>query len=578
MLLIIAGLFFFGFVFVGIGLLISRPDIDSAGEIKNFPRRFWIGLAFSIGFLQIWHLFLPINLACLIVHILAALAGYILARKNVVGALRQMKWQNALPGVMVMILTGIVIGSFSIDGNLHFDHGMYHLQTVQWLENYAIVPGLGNVHHRLAFNNASFLYVSLLNQGIFHGYAFYIANSLLAWVLVLQCLLSVINLIMRDGLLMKADYFYALILPFFLWFMPNFYFSGYSPDLFIAVLQMLLAGELLALAENINNPASLRRNVNLILLLGVLMICIKLSGLVYAAAFMLAAIIIFFKTNLGDKQELKFLWSRIPMLLLLGVPWLVRSVILSGYLVYPSAMISFDFIWKIPRTMVEPITGVIYNWSRYGSTISPDTPFLQWLPQWLWTVPRGLREGWILGSALLLVFLVIWASKKFRLQDYKSQFLVIGFALLHILYWFLAAPEIRFIGMAYWIAFAVLLSVLVEWFAQLKPQVSKKGMSLAIIAVSMFWLNPEVPRDFGLTRTLVKPPSEYKIASQFVSHDDLVSKTTLSGLTVYLANDESLQGCWDLPLPCTRVADYYSKLALIDPNDMQKGFYIKMPE
>ena len=578
MLLIIMGLFFFLFVFIGIGLLVFHSSADSGLGIKDFFRLIWIGLAFSIGFLQIWHLFFPINLACLIVHILAALAGYILAHKNVIRAIRQLKWQNALPELMVMILTGIVIGSFSIDGNLHFDHGMYHLQTVQWLENYAIVPGLGNVHHRLAFNNASFLYVSLVNQGMFHGYAFYVANSLLAWVLVLQCMVSVTNLIIRNKRLKKADYYYALILPFFLWYMPNFYFSGYSPDLFIAVLQVLLAGKLIALTENINDPASLRSNVNMILLLGVLMICIKLSGLVYAAAFMLAAIIILFKKNVGDKKEQKFLWSRIPMLLLFGIPWLVRSVILSGYLVYPSAIISFDFIWKIPRTMVEPITGVIYNWSRYGDVISPDTPFLQWLPYWLWTVPRGLWEGWILGVALLLVALVYWSIKKFPLKDYKGQFLVIGFALLHILYWFLAAPEIRFIGMAYWIAFAVLLSVLVEWFVQSIPQVSKKRLSLVIIALVLFWLNPEVPRGFGITRTLVKPPSEYKIASQLVSHENLVSETTLSGLKVYLANDESLQGCWDLPLPCTRVADYYSKLALIDPNDMQRGFYINTQE
>jgi len=578
MLLIIVGLFFFLFVFIGIGLLVFHSSADSGLGIKDFFRLFWIGLAFSICFLQIWHLFFPINLSCLIVHILAALAGYILAHKNVIRAIRQLKWQNALPELMVMILTGIVIGSFSIDGNLHFDHGMYHLQTVQWLENYAIVPGLGNVHHRLAFNNASFLYVSLVNQGVFHGYAFYIANSLLAWALTLQCMVSVTNLIIRNKRLKKTDYYYGLILPFFLWYMPNFYFSGYSPDLFIAVLQVLLAGELIALAENINDPASLRSNVNMILLLGVLMICIKLSGLVYAAAFMLAAIIIFFKKNVGDKKEQIFLWSRIPMLLLFGIPWLVRSVILSGYLVYPSAIISFDFIWKIPRTMVEPITGVIYNWSRYGDVISPDTPFLQWLPYWLWTVPRGLWEGWILGVALLLVALVYWSIKKFPLKDYKGQFLVIGFALLHILYWFLAAPEIRFIGMAYWIAFAVLLSVLVEWFVQSIPQVSKKRLSLVIIALVLFWLNPGVPRGFGITRTLVKPPSEYKIASQLVSHENLVSETTLSGLKVYLANDESLQGCWDLPLPCTRVADYYSKLALIDPNDMQRGFYINTQE
>ncbi len=35
-----------------------------------------------------------------------------------------------------------------------YDTGLYHSQAIQWIEEYGVVKGLGNLHHRFAYNSA----------------------------------------------------------------------------------------------------------------------------------------------------------------------------------------------------------------------------------------------------------------------------------------------------------------------------------------------------------------------------------------------------------------------------------------
>jgi hypothetical protein len=573
------GMITYAIIFLGLGLLVIAPKNESTITTNDCIRAFWIGLVISISFLQIWHLFFPINLTAFFIHCFVATSGFILRRRYISGFIRKLTWRKVLPTLGAGLFLALLVSFFSIDGNLHFDHGLYHLQTVLWLENYAIVPGLGNVHHRLAFNNSSFLYVALLNKGFFSGYAYYISNSLLAWVITLQSLQSISALINKKTIISKKTLFYAIVFPFFIWHVKNFYFAGYSPDFFISVLQVLIAGEFISLMEkDQQDQVGIRLTATQLLVLCLLMVCVKLSGLVYALTFLIATLIVFLIKKQPNISNGRFFITRIMASLVIGIPWLIRSVVLSGYLVYPSSIISFNVLWKIPKSMVDPIASVIYNWSRYGNSISPDTPFAEWLPQWLWTVPRGLKEAWILAVPLAVSMIVLFVFRRFFIKQHLGQILVILFTVSHIVYWFLLAPEIRFIGMSFWVAFSALLIICIDWINHSYAEISTKGVTLLVILFILLWLSPSIPQDFGVKLNLIRPPSEYKISSEFVSKEALVTKTTTSGLTVYLANDYSQQCCWDLPLPCTRAADYYGKLALIDPSNMQRGFYINYDE
>jgi len=45
----------------------------------------------------------------------------------------------------------------------NFDSGLYHFGSIRWLNEYPIVPGLANVHWRLAMNQSYFGFLSLVN-------------------------------------------------------------------------------------------------------------------------------------------------------------------------------------------------------------------------------------------------------------------------------------------------------------------------------------------------------------------------------------------------------------------------------
>lgn len=36
----------------------------------------------------------------------------------------------------------------------HYDTDVYHFQAIKWIEEYGVVPGLGNLHNRFAYNSA----------------------------------------------------------------------------------------------------------------------------------------------------------------------------------------------------------------------------------------------------------------------------------------------------------------------------------------------------------------------------------------------------------------------------------------
>jgi hypothetical protein len=61
----------------------------------------------------------------------------------------------------------------------NYDSGLYHLQSIRWDNTYPIVPGLGNLHERLAFNQSFFEFVAALNFQPYFGHGSALANSFL---------------------------------------------------------------------------------------------------------------------------------------------------------------------------------------------------------------------------------------------------------------------------------------------------------------------------------------------------------------------------------------------------------------
>jgi hypothetical protein len=109
--------------------------------------------------LQLSHFLFPLT-ASIVVPIF--LTGVVFSAPQIVNVLRHFP-QQRLPVmrtatiVIIMLAGASWIASRSMRPPTNGDSGEYHFNTIRWINAFPIVPGLGNLHGRLAFNQ-SFLY------------------------------------------------------------------------------------------------------------------------------------------------------------------------------------------------------------------------------------------------------------------------------------------------------------------------------------------------------------------------------------------------------------------------------------
>ena len=90
--------------------------------------------------------------------------------------------------LVLLVITTIWIAILSMSSPTIFDDGLYHFNSIRWLNEYPIVLGLGNLHSRLAFNQSFFAYVAYLNIYPVFNHGYNLANSFLWLVLLAECL------------------------------------------------------------------------------------------------------------------------------------------------------------------------------------------------------------------------------------------------------------------------------------------------------------------------------------------------------------------------------------------------------
>ncbi|MHC4397396.1 MAG: hypothetical protein ACYS1A_17285, partial [Planctomycetota bacterium] len=176
-------------MFAGVGLVVQRLMGLRRFDADHCLMAFWMGLACTILFLQLWHLKMPVGPLALAMVSAVGLVGLIWNRRDIICWLRTNLPGKRWPLVAMLVLT-IWLANRSAGPCTTDDSGLYHLSGVRWNTAYPIVVGLGNLHGPLAFNNVSFLYGALLETGPWYGRSNHLANGLLLAVLGAQCVLG----------------------------------------------------------------------------------------------------------------------------------------------------------------------------------------------------------------------------------------------------------------------------------------------------------------------------------------------------------------------------------------------------
>ena len=151
---------------------------------------------------------------------------------------------------------------------------------------------------------------------------------------------------------------------------------------------------------------------------------------------------------------------------LTAVPFFIRNVMITGWLVYPFAGIDlFDVDWKIPKWQVEFDATEIGVYGKGLNDVSKqDLPFSEWVPSWFENL-KALEKVFIIMTVAAIfagiIYLVYYIGLMLKYRSYKNMNskkmlwnrdwdfpLVFMVFVTSAIFWFVSAPLVRY-GYAY---------------------------------------------------------------------------------------------------------------------------------
>lgn len=328
------------FVLISFGdiLITVYQKISKKEEYYNFLDLAILGLCFISLPLTIWSLWLPSNQIFLLICLIISIINIFWQKNRWIGYIGKIK--NELKSTPRYIIVSLILFSLIIlvasawvEG--FFDSSYYHHQNIRWNEEYAVVPGLGNLDDKYAFNSQYLLISAIFTFRFLFGQAIYSINTLFIIYVMGWLLFELYNSkyeIKRVIILFSYIIFIVISL--------NFLFDT-STDLLPNIIAFYL------IAKIILYPKALDSNKLLYLISPIFLIICKIS------MFTFIFLSLYLCYTSFKNEEYKTIILFLTFGILLGMPWLARNVILSGYLVYPVYQIDlFSFDWKLPVDVV----------------------------------------------------------------------------------------------------------------------------------------------------------------------------------------------------------------------------------
>jgi hypothetical protein len=436
--------------------------------------------------------------------------------------------------LIVFCIFFFTIASFAFNHVTTYDTWLYHDQTVKWVEQYPAVPGLGNLHTRFTFSTSHFV-----TNAFFENTKTYVYATFL-YVLLLIIATSGLNNILKR----KIDFSSILATSLFI---PSVVFVKDLPSLSndVGGSIFLFATFVLMLVAERKKDMVLRM---LAVVLALFTVTIKLT---FAPLGILACYVLYLWI-----KEKKYSLSAIyfgSIGLLLYVPFFIRNVIQSGYLVYPFKHFDvFTFDWKIPMAKLVSDTSWIQSWARVPGP-SPDivlgNGFWFWFNQWITVSQNKFYVLFVAVSLVIFVFYVI-ANLEFRKHVLEHIWIYITSVTL-VIFWFIQAPDIRFgYGVLFIAIMLFLIGILYVVSHKISEHASIAFYFIFILCLLILFAKMQGIADAKQNVITVSDANKAMLTLSGQSKLISVSPTLLNGTHVVYV---PLFGDWCLtsPLPCT---------------------------
>lgn len=440
-MLIVTGIWIYLFLttfLIGYGILQGLTRFIPY-RVRHADTYLFCGLAAVTVYAQFFSLFDGVGLAANL--LLAAVCLGILwgSRRKLCGSLSKTCrgiWENKGSSAAVMFLFFLFAYGTS-RGMIHYDTGLYHAQSIRWLEEYGVVKGLGNLHCRLAYNSASFALSALYSMAALGGQSYHCTAGWLAFLLAKVCLEIIGPL--RKGILRTSGF--ARVMG--IYYLVNIFDEMISPasDYFMVLLAFYIVIRWLELLEEEDTRAEKIFPYGMLCVMGVFLMTVKLS----AALILLLVAYPAYRLLQGKR------WKETGLYVLLGfvtaLPFFIRNIVLSGWLVYPFTQVDlFDVRWKIPKGVADYDAREIQVWGRgYSDVTRYEIPVREWLPDWFRALSGSDKVLVAAAAAAVLVLMVYAAGMVFGFWRRKWGLVLVQITMAaSFVFWLGTSPLIRY--------------------------------------------------------------------------------------------------------------------------------------
>ena len=453
----------------GIGLAI-RGRVRSERRLNThaLTGAFWLGMAATVLLLQLWHLIWPINAAAFLMLAAIAAAGHAEHWRALRAWMQDLHRPTVLAGAAALALVALWLGNRGLAEVANFDTYMYHVPVVEWFKQYPLVPGLGNLHERFAFNNANFLYAALLESALWAKGSTHLVNGVFILAFLTGIAARFAQRLQGPGGRGPAVFDLVLLGPVLAVGSQASMFAGLTPDLPAGLA--ILAGFSLLLSAVWEVPADLSERTFTLFVAGTTFALAATLKLSVAGGALPAWIITAFVLWRMNRQQVpmrgKMLVTMASFSTALVGLWLARGIVISGYPIYPSTLAGLPVDWRMPaesvrasydwiaffaRSFHDPRIYNTGDWAAY--VCSPTAWIAPWFralfhPTNLWQIPVPV--------VLLATFAVLATRERARRGLPPRAWLLLLPPAMAIVIWWVVAPRPLFGYWAFWLAAAVL--------------------------------------------------------------------------------------------------------------------------
>jgi len=562
----------------------------------NVFQIFWIGFGILITVIQFYSLVLPVNTTCQLIIIGFSIIGlpflWTIIKKKI-RKFFQKGWYTRYGKILFLLISAVIIlwiSNLSSTSNQYsyvlYDTDLYHYSIVRWINEFPAVPGLCNLHARLAIPSAFLLFSGWVDNGWWDLRSAWIVNPFLLIIVTSQWLRNI--LIKDDRIPLRTKLFCILTLPYFIVRINTPYVSLYydAPAFYI---QMVLFLEILSfsplfLPKKIRSsflhdfPGRYHFQVMIIGILGVLSFLFKSTGiisLIVSFIILSAFIIAFLQVNNGKpiirKAVILFL---LPVLMIAG--YVTRNVIQTGWLFYPAPYGNMRLQWSMSKNPVKGITDyqsvrgqyeVIKGWAKIPNYKDCPKPLSlrsdEWIPIWLRNNMNTQGFRWLIVGCSLSIFslaMLIYNGKK---PSFRMDFILWIWTILNVIFWFLMAPDMRFGEGFFWIMIGYSGSLII---CTLVGGLSLRySLSFACMAALLLTSKMHLHYNRHMTFWEIGKASAHPFKAVTLKNGQNPP------LTIFVPRTGDR--CGDAPLPCTPY--HIDLLKLRKPGNLRYGFYIE---